>query len=165
MAYCQNAGMDSVMKKFFLLILLSLVLLPAAAFSKDLPHLDMPGLARLLQENKGKVVLLNFFATWCPPCRTEIPYLIKAHERFAGKDVLIVSLSVDDSAAAVPPFIRQMGMDYPVYTVDRNVARAYRVSSIPHNVLYGRDGKLAASHSGVLDEASLISVIDQLSRQ
>lgn len=150
------------MKKICLFFVLCLLCLPHAAWGKDIQRLDFSGLTELVQKNKGKVILLNFFATWCPPCRAEIPHLVTAYEEYAGKDVLIVSLSIDDDARLVPPFVKDMGMDYPVYLIDRKVAAAYRISTIPHNVFYDRDGSLVASQSGVLDEESLMSVLAQL---
>ena len=150
------------MKKLALLCVLCILLLPSAAWSRDIPALDLPGLAELIQKNRGKVILLNFFATWCPPCRVEIPHLVKVQRQFGDRDVLVVSLSVDEKAAAVPPFVRAMGMEYPVYLADRSVAAAYRVSTIPHNVMYDREGKLVASQSGILEEESLVGVIRQL---
>mgnify|MGYP001298537547 CR=1 FL=1 len=86
------------MKKIFLPLLLCL-LLPCAAWAETLPSLNLAGLTDLLAKNKGKVVMLNFFATWCPPCRVEIPELIKTSKAYADKGVVIISLSVDEDPA------------------------------------------------------------------
>ena len=102
------------MKKIFLPLLLCL-LLPCAAWAETLPSLNLASLNDLLAKNKGKVVMLNFFATWCPPCRVEIPELIKTSKAYADKGVVIISLSVDEDSAPVLPFVKKMGMDYPVY--------------------------------------------------
>ena len=88
------------MKKVLLPLLLCL-LLPCsalAAAADAVPKLNLSGLTDLLAKNKGKVVMLNFFATWCPPCRMEIPELVKMHKKYEGKDVVIISLSVDEKA-------------------------------------------------------------------
>ena len=150
------------MRKLSLLLVLCMLLLPSAAWARDIAVLDLPALADLIQKNRGQVILLNFFATWCPPCRMEIPHLIKVQQKFGDKEVLVVSLSVDEKPAAVPPFVSKMGMDYPVYLADRSVPAAFRVSTIPHNIIYDRDGKLVASQSGILEEDSLVDVISQL---
>lgn len=94
------------MKKIFLPLLLCL-LLPCAAWAETLPSLNLAGLTDLLAKNKGKVVMLNFFATWCPPCRVEIPELIKTSKAYADKGVVIISLSVDEDPAPVLPFVKK----------------------------------------------------------
>lgn len=149
------------MKKIFLPLLLCL-LLPCVAWAEGLPSLNLAGLTDLLAKNKGKVVMLNFFATWCPPCRVEIPELIKTSKAYADKGVLIISLAVDEDAAPVAPFVKKMGMDYPVYLAGRDITRAYQVSSIPHNAFYAKDGTLVLSEPGMADESMLKMVIDKL---
>ena len=122
------------MKKVLLPLLLCL-LLPCsalAAAADAVPKLNLSGLTDLLAKNKGKVVMLNFFATWCPPCRMEIPELVKMHKKYEGKDVVIISLSVDEKPEVKPPFVRSMGMDqFCAVTVGRDITRAFQVSSIP----------------------------------
>lgn len=149
------------MKKLFLSLLLCL-LLPCAAWAGGLPSLDLAGLTDLLVKNKGKVVVLNFFATWCPPCRVEIPELIRTGKAYADKEVLIIGLAVDEDPAPVAPFVKKAGMEYPVYLAGRDIARAYGVSSIPHNVFYAKNGALALSEPGMADETMLKMVIDKL---
>lgn len=149
------------MKKIFLPLLLCL-LLPCAAWAGGLPSLNLAGLTDLLSKNKGRVVVLNFFATWCPPCRVEIPELISTGKAYANKDVLIISLAVDEDAAPVAPFVKKMGMDYPVYLAGRDITQAYQVRSIPHNAFYAKDGTLVLSEPGMADESMLKMVIDKL---
>ena len=152
------------MKKIFLPLLLCL-LLPCAAWAETLPSLNLAGLTDLLAKNKGTVVMLNFLATWCPPCRVEIPELIKTSKAYADKGVVIISLSVDEDAAPVLPFVKKMGMDYPVYLAGRDITRAYQISSIPHNAFYAKDGTLVLSEPGMADESMLKMVIDKLLSQ
>lgn len=149
------------MKKILLPLLLCL-LLPCAAFADALPSLNLAGLTDLLAKNKGKVVVLNFFATWCPPCRVEIPDLVAVNKKYADKDVVIIGLSVDENTAPVAPFVKKMKMDYPVYLADRSIALAYRVSSIPHNAFYDRSGQLVLSEPGMADAEMLEMVINKL---
>lgn len=152
------------MKKMLIPLLLCL-LLPCAALAESLPTLNLPSLMDLLVKNKGKVVVINFFATWCPPCRIEIPELITVMHKMAGKDVVFYSFSVDEKAELVPPYVKKMKMDYPVYLVAPEVARAYRVSSIPHNVIYDKTGALVFSQPGVAEADSLEEFINHLLSQ
>lgn len=142
--------------------------MPASALcslGRDFARFEFGGLTELLAKNKGKVVMLNFFATWCPPCRVEIPELIKTSKEYADKGVLIISLAVDEDTKLVAPFVKKMGMEYPVYLADRDITRAYRVSSIPHNAFYSKDGQLVLSEPGMADESMLKMVIDKLLSQ
>ena len=155
------------MKKILLPLLLCL-LLPCAAFAgsaSNVPSLNLAGLTDLLAKNKGKVIMLNFFATWCPPCQVEIPELVQVNKKYADKDVLIVSLSVDEDAKAVAPFIKKMGVNYPVYMADREIARAFQVTSIPHNVFYAKGGQRVISEPGIADTEMMEMVFNKLLEQ
>ena len=154
------------MKKIILPLLLCL-LLPCAAFaaSSPVPSLNLAGLTDLLAKNKGKVIMLNFFATWCPPCQVEVPDLVAVNKKFAGKDVLIISLSVDEDEKVVVPFMKKMGMDYPVYMAGRDITKAFQVSSIPHNVFYAKDGQRVISEPGIADTEMMEMVFNKLLEQ
>lgn len=147
------------------LALLFCLLLPCAARAAGeapLPSLDKAGLTALLQKNKGKVVLLNFFATWCPPCRMEIPELVRVRDAYPASQLLLVGLAVDDDSAPVVPFIRKAGVDYPVYLAGRDVTDAYGVTSVPHNAFFARDGRLVISEPGMADANVIRQVVDDL---
>ncbi|MBO4313298.1 MAG: redoxin domain-containing protein [Desulfovibrio sp.] len=151
------------MKKIFLALLLFCLCLPVSVHAVQPPQtMDVNGLTSFLTRNKGKVVLVNFFATWCPPCREEIPALIKLNRQYRDRGVVIIGLSCDDAAARVEPLIKKMGMDYPVYLAAKDLIAAFRVSSIPHNVFYDKDGSLLLSEAGMADERTLKMVIDKL---
>jgi thiol-disulfide isomerase/thioredoxin len=151
------------MKKIILALVLCLALPSAAlASSASVPSLNLAGLTDLLAKNKGKVIMLNFFATWCPPCRIEIPELVGVRQKYSEKDVLIVSLSVDEDAKVVPPFVEKMKMQYPVYMAGRDIARAFRISSIPHNAFYSKDGQLVLSEPGMADAEMIEMVFKKL---
>ncbi|MBD5538774.1 MAG: redoxin domain-containing protein [Desulfovibrio sp.] len=141
------------------------LLLPCAAFAAgeaDIKPLDQAGLTALLQKNKGKVVMLNFFATWCPPCRVEMPELVKVRDTYPASELLLVGLSVDEDSAPVVPFIKKAKVNYPVYMAARDVTDAYRVTSVPHNVFFARDGHMVISEPGIADANVIGQVMDDL---
>ncbi len=149
------------MKKYILSFLFLLVgAVPVMASS--VPTLDMAGLTNMLLQNRGKVVLLNFFATWCPPCRMEIPELVDLSRKYKSEDVLVISLSVDEQPDVVPPFIKKMHMNFPVYMAGKDLVRAFRVMSIPHNALYDRNGKRVFSEEGMLDAETVSAMLNEL---
>lgn len=151
------------MKNLALMFLL-LMALPLAALAAEPAGLDNTGLQKLINDNKGKVIMLNFFATWCPPCRAEIPQLIKLRQDFPKDKLLIIGLSVDDKAATVAPFIKSTGIDYPVYMADRSITDAFNISSVPHNAFFAKNGELVISEPGLAEAKVLDQVVGDLSR-
>ncbi len=105
---------------------------------------DLSGKSWKLSELKGKVVLLNFWATWCPPCNRELPdlqALYKKHE----KDGLVVLAISDEEAAKVQPFVAKQKLTYPVLLdPGRKVNELFEIDGIPKSFVYDRDGKIVA---------------------
>lgn len=151
------------MKKLFL-ILLCLCLLPICAQGADLPTMDNAALNSLLEKNRGKVIMVNFFATWCPPCKAEIPEITKLRSAWPEDKLMIIGLSVDENKAEVPPFIKQLKVNYPVYMADKDITDNYKVTSVPHNAFFAPDGQLIISEPGMADEAVLRQVVSDLSK-
>lgn len=149
------------MKRLSLALLLVL-LLPALASAASLESLDRKGLDAVVAANKGKAVMLNFFATWCPPCRMEIPDLVNVHEKYADKGVVIIGLSVDEDKNAVPGFLQKLGVKYPVYMADNSITRAFGISSIPFNVFINKKGDVVLAGSGLVEHKDLVEIFDKL---
>lgn len=144
------------------LALLFVLLLPALAAAASLESLDRKGLDDLLASHKGKAVMLNFFATWCPPCRMEIPDLVKIHEKYADKGVVIIGLSVDEDKNAVPGFLQKQGVKYPVYMAGSSITRAFGISSIPFNVFIDKKGDVVLAGTGLVEHKDLVEIFDKL---
>lgn len=116
-----------------------------------------------LAAHKGKVVLINLFATWCPPCRAEMPGLVKTMDTYKAKGVDTLALSLDqDAAKVVPPFAAKYKMDFSVAYPGAGPSIADGVSSIPVTVLIDRSGRLAQAYVGMVDEQELQHDLDQL---
>ncbi|HLZ14026.1 MAG TPA: TlpA disulfide reductase family protein [Candidatus Acidoferrum sp.] len=105
---------------------------------------DLQGKTWTLRELKGNVVLVNFWATWCPPCRKEMPDLEKLYREFAAKGLVVLAIS-DEDEGKVRPFIGMGRFSYPVLLdPGRKVNGEFVVEGIPKSFLYDRDGKLVA---------------------
>lgn len=112
---------------------------------------------------RGKVHLLAFWATWCPPCRAEVPDLKAFESRFGKRGFEVDALSMDDGAAAVRPFVHQAGITYPVYMANPVAARAYGgVAAIPAGFLIDRSGRIVKSYVGLQDPREVARDIDGL---
>jgi peroxiredoxin len=110
----------------------------------DFTLVDLTGRSWHLRDMKGKVVLVNFWATWCPPCRKEMPDLQALYDKYKDQGFLVLSIS-DESSAKVSPFIAERKITYPVLLdPGRKVNDAFIVEGIPKSFVYDREGKLVA---------------------
>jgi len=112
---------------------------------------DMNGANVDLASFKGKVVLINFWATWCGPCRAEIPSLVELQAQY-GDDLRILGVSIDDTADKLKPYAAEFKMNYPVLVGNghQDMQDAFGpLFGIPVTVIVGRDGKIAKKHSGI----------------
>lgn len=118
---------------------------------------DLGGHEVSLSSMRGKVVFLNLWATWCEPCRREMPSIEKLYEKF-GKDKSFVILAVSedsDGSTAVAPYVKQSGYKFEILLDPRNdVGEAYNVSGIPETFVIDRDGRIVAHHLGPYDWAN-----------
>ena len=126
---------------------------------------DMNGKDVKLADLKGKVVLLNFWATWCAPCRMEIPWFVELQEKYRDKGFHVVGVSVDDPPEALTPFARQFKINYPlVVGQDReDVQNAFGpIYAVPTTVIIGRGGKVCVKHIGPVTKEQFESEIKAL---
>ncbi len=122
---------------------------PAPAFR--LPRLDGGG-AVSLAELGGKVVLLNFWATWCKPCEDEMPAMQRLYRSLGGGDFELLAVSVDDDPADVRAFAERLELGFPILLdPDEEVARAYQTYRYPETLLIGRDGVVVERFVGPRD--------------
>ena len=124
---------------------------PAKDFT--LPTLDGKQLS--LSAHKGKVVLLNFWATWCGPCKAEIPGFVELQQQYKN-DLVVIGLSVDDTAEKAKPFVDQYKVNYPIVLgLGRDdIQDAYGpIYGIPASFLISRDGKVCKRHLGIAPKA------------
>jgi len=142
------------------LILSGVVFLPARAVDKPVsaPEWQLQGLdgkTVKLSDYQGKVVVLNFWATWCAPCIAEIPGFIDLQKGYAGKGVVFLGLSADQDAKVVPPFVKAKAINYTVLVATPPVISAYEAQALPTTYLIGRDGNILEKHTGAWPEADL----------
>jgi len=135
---------------------------PAPAFVLD----TLAGESSKLEDYKGKYVLLNFWATWCPPCLEEMPTMESAYQQFKDRGFTIVAISSDEEGAAtVTPFIDQLGVTFPVLLdPDQAVSKVYGAINLPLSFLLNPEGQVIAGSEGERDWSSeeAISVLDEL---
>jgi len=113
----------------------------------DFSAKDISGRTIKLSSFKGKILLLDFWATWCPPCRVEIPHLLGIHRKFRDKEFVLISVSLDRDLQAARQFVKDKEMDW-VHIIDweagRAIANLYQVEYIPSTFVINRKGKIEA---------------------
>ncbi|MDQ2659629.1 MAG: TlpA family protein disulfide reductase [Verrucomicrobiota bacterium] len=125
---------------------------------------DLEGKSVKLSDFKGKVVVLNFWATWCPPCRREIPDFVALQKQYADKGLVVIGVSMDEGGAAVvKPFVKKIGINYPVVLGDQKTAAAYGgIRVVPTTFVIDKHGKVAAQHEGGADRTTFEAEIKPL---
>ena len=125
---------------------------------------NLEGQAVKLSDFKGKVVLLNFWATWCPPCRREIPDFVALQKQYGDKGLVVIGVSVDEGGAeVVKPFVKKMGINYPIVLGDQKTAAAYGgIQVVPTTFVIDKTGKIAAQHEGGADRTTFEAEIKKL---
>ncbi len=112
----------------------------------------------------GQAVVLSFWATWCVPCRTEMPYFESTHRKYKDRGVVFVGVAVAEDPEASKSFLRELDITYPNGPDDSQISRRYGVAGLPTTVFIGRDGKVARTWAGEIDEGQLISLVEEIAR-
>lgn len=126
--------------------------IPHAGAGRPAPDFTLPlvsGGTVSLHNFKGKPVVLNFWASWCVPCREETPLLVRLHKTYGPRGIVFIGVNVEDNEQAAREFLRQYRVDYPVArSVDDRVIDAYAIPGIPTTVFIGANGVVADKFSG-----------------
>jgi thiol-disulfide isomerase/thioredoxin len=148
-----------------MIALVSFLLLTAAA----LPRVGEEQLLQVIGEHRGKITVVNFWATWCSPCREEFPYLVKLYDERRG-DVVVVSISMDepDEAELAAAYLEEQNARFPAYLrgfkdfeVFANLVDPSWSGAIPATFVYDREGNRVFSHQGKLTYEELLELVDQ----
>ena len=104
---------------------------------------DPAGKIVRLKEFRGRYVFLNFFATWCGPCREEMPAMERLHQTYSGKGLVVLAVNLEESSARVAKFVKELRLTFPaVLDGDGTVSRAFAVRGLPVTYLVDRDGRI-----------------------
>ena len=121
--------------------------------SPDFTLTDSKGASVKLSDYKGKVVLLDFWATWCGGCKVEIPWYMEFQNTYKEKGLSVVGVSMDDDGwKSVKPFIAENKINYPIVIGNSDLGTQFGVSALPLTLLVDRNGKIADSHAGMVDK-------------
>lgn len=133
-------------------------------FAASLPDLD--GKHQALQQWQGKVLVLNFWAPWCPPCRAETPAFIALQEKYRARDVVFVGVALDQKDK-VQAFVDEMGVNYPILLGENDAAElakiaGNRLGGLPFTAVFKKDGGIATTVTGEYKSDALEKMLNSL---
>lgn len=116
-----------------------------------------------LSDYRGKAVVLNFWGSWCVPCKTEMPALERQYQRFKDKGLVIVGINIGESPIVVEPFVQSVGVTFPIWLdSERIVTQLYRISPIPHTFFIDKDGIIRDTYIGEMTETIMYNKIQKI---
>ena len=123
-----------------------------SANAPDFTLRSVAGANLRLAEQRGQVVLVNFWATWCGPCRQEMPHLNRLYDKYRSAGFVLLGVNIDDDPRAAADLAAKLGLHFPVLLdTDKKVSRVYDMSAMPATLLIDRDGRVRHIHRGYRD--------------
>ena len=154
------------MKNLRLLLLSGLLLLATNVVANEFMFTDIQGKEQRLSQYKGKWVLVNFWATWCPPCLEEIPDLVDMFNARKATDFVVLGIAMSSPRESVNTFAKQMDISYPIIMgTDKSAAQIGRIDALPTSYLYDPTGKLVSYQAGSITREAIESYIRSKSRK
>jgi thiol-disulfide isomerase/thioredoxin len=148
------------MQRILPLLLAALLFSAGAAFAESFVFKDLQGHEQRLPDYRGKWVLVNFWATWCPPCLEEIPDLVALHEAHKGSDLAVIGVALDSSRESVVEFVARKKISYPIVLGNYELARQVgEVEALPTSYLFDPTGKLVSYQQGMVTRNNVESYI------
>ena len=155
---------SAICRFFLVLALFGAGFISADAQRVPVPNIAMPTLDGgqwSLKDNAGKVVVLNFWATWCEPCRTEVPYLIKLRGELGTKGLTVAGVTLDEGTDVVKKFVAEYKVDYPILIPPAGSPWT-KLDNTPTTLVIDREGRLAQKYIGAVPEEELRRDIEKL---
>jgi len=149
--------------KTFVLLLLFLTM-SASAWAQGVEKAGAQDLRRLIDSSKGKILIINFWATWCAPCVKEFPGLVSVRKAFPEEVLSVVGISVDYNVRPVENFVKQQEVNFPVYIDDGSISPMLSIDSIPRTLIYNQAGEKVLDHLGFISAQSFQHVVEHLQK-
>lgn len=129
--------------------------------SNGMEILNVERFKSVLQEYSGKVVLVNFFGSWCPPCKAETPDFVQVYEKYKDKNkFVIIGVAVDQNQSDALQFVKDFGITYPVYQADTSLLAYFQINPIPTSFVFDKNGNLLDSMVGYMSK----DIVEQIAQ-
>lgn len=153
---------------FILLALISISNAIDASAANDAPDFkltDLDGNKITLADYAGKVVFVNFWATWCAPCRQEIPGFVEVYEKYKDQGFVILGVAVSDKKNKVVEYVKENNMSYPCAMGTAAIVKDYEPgNAIPATIIIDREGKIHHKHVGYMEKSQVENLFQELSK-
>jgi len=131
--------------------------------ARDFSVQSLAGHKWSLEDQRGQVVLVNFWATWCPPCRIETPALVGLHAKYAARGFTVAGITMDEEPLnTVPAFVKSYGIQYPILTPTDKLPILDLVEALPTSILIDKSGRIARTYVGLVTQIGLSDDIEAL---
>jgi len=127
--------------------------------SGDFTLMDLDGNEISLSDFNRKVLILNFWATWCPPCREEIPDFVEVYNEYESKDVQFIGVSNED-ISTLKSFVEDYDINYPILIDDANIMGKWGISAIPTTFVFDKNGQIIFKNVGMMTGEQLKNIIE-----
>jgi len=153
------------LKRNFLITLMVFIIISFFIFTGckssygDFTLMDLDGNEISLSDFNGKVLILNFWATWCSPCREEIPDFVEVYNEYESKDVQFIGVSNED-ISTLKSFVEDYGISYPILIDDANIMGKWGISAIPTTFVFDKNGQIIFKNVGMMTGEQLKNIIE-----
>ncbi len=134
----------------------------ASLSAGNVETIDGDSLKKELSNAENNITIVDFWATWCSPCKKQMPVISNVYEKYKAKGVSVIGVAMDADLKKVNKFVRKSSIHYPVFVGEDGLGYSYKVSAIPTTQFYDRQGNLVKSHVGYINEEELTNIIDSL---
>jgi peroxiredoxin len=129
----------------------------------DFALVDMQGNKHRLSDYRGQGVFLNFWGTWCPPCKKEMPYINNQYHQYKDKGVQVLTVDIQESELVVNQFAERLKLDFPIMIdTDKEVMSTYGIDLLPATFLIDKDGKVVKYYTGELSEDKVREFMEKI---
>ena len=143
----------------FIIIISFFIFTGCKSTSGDFTLMDLDGNEISLSDFNGKVLILNFWATWCPPCREEIPDFVEVYNEYESEDVQFIGVSNED-ISTLRSFVEDYNISYPILIDDENIMGKWGISAIPTTFVFDKNGQIISKSVGTMTREQLVNIIE-----
>ncbi|MGR3219071.1 MAG: TlpA family protein disulfide reductase [Candidatus Anammoxibacter sp.] len=144
------------------LLLLGLFVYPSLSLAGKIETVGPDALRKVISNADSKVIVVDFWATWCSPCKQQLPVLSKMYNKYKSNGLSVIGVAMDFKAKDVDKFVKKSEIQYPVYHGNDDIGYVFKVKAIPTMHIYDGYGHLVKTHTGYMNEEELTQIIENI---